>query len=125
MSIAPEELGLDADRIAQLRAALSTPEQPDALEQILAEAEAEVDGLTRGFDVDPIRRRGWLRAVALYRIFTLAGGAPENLAQWYQDTMTELRAIAEGRRENLARENLTPPAQGPFWGSQEKIATRL
>lgn len=126
MSITPEQLGLDPERIEQLRAALSTPEQPDALEQILAEAEAEVDGLTRGWQVDPVRRRGWLRAIALYRVFTLAGGAPESLAQWYESTMAELRDIAAGNRPNLARQDEPEDGSpGPLWGAQPPIPTRL
>jgi hypothetical protein len=120
MSFSVDQLALTADRRAALEAALANSGLPDPLGRILAEAEAEVDRLSAGYQLADDSRLSLVRRLALCQLFTVAELAvPEDIRAAYADAMAELRALAAGQRRN------TPPGDPALagdWGSQPRLS---
>lgn len=122
MAFTKDQLALTDDRKAQLEAALAGTGFADPLAQLIAEATATVARLTTGYVIAEAQQFAWIRTIVLYKAFVPAeGGVPEDIKDDYNDTMTELRAIAAGERPNLEREETDPPTGQGAWGSQERI----
>ncbi len=127
MAITPEQLLLTDERRTQLTAALTGTGMATPLETLITEAESEVARLTRGYVIPEASQQAWARALTLWRAFVVAElGVPDDVKAGYEAAMEELTAIAEGRRPNLEREDLTPGATtGGRWGSSDRIALRI
>lgn len=118
MAFVPDQLLLPPDRRAQLERALATAAEPAPLETLCAEAEAEVDRLTYGWEIQPAVRAGWIRALALYAAYLAAGGGmPDAVRAAHDAARAELAAIAAGQRANLPRST----ALDTPWGSQPAL----
>lgn len=120
MSLTVDQLALTPDRRAALESALSNSGLTDPLGQLLAEAEAEVDRLSAGYQLSPESRLSLVRRLALYHMFTVAELAvPEDIRAAYDDAMAELRALASGQRPNAPQAD---PAAAGDWGSRRPLA---
>lgn len=112
MAFTDDDLLLSADKVTQLTKALSNMNVADPLQYLCDEASADVARLTTGYVLDDNSVRGFIRALALYRIYGYAGPVPLDVQKAYDAASAELQAIASGRRPNLPRVNtgVNPPA---------------
>ena len=119
----PSQLLLTDDRQSQLTTALANTGIPDPLAQCISEAEADVARYTAGYVIAQESRDGWTRAIALWKAYTAAElGVPDDIQKSYEATIEELKDIAQGKRPNLPRPDITPaPGQGA-WGSRRRIS---
>lgn len=122
MAFLPDQLLLPPDKQAQLEAALANTGQPDPLGLCCAEAEADVARLTAGYLIERACLDGFIRALALWKAYTLAETAvPDAIQKSYDAAMAELRAIAAGQRPNLPATTAAPPPSAA-WGSRPPLA---
>ena len=123
MAFEKTNLLLTDARLAQLEAALANVAVTDPLGVAIAEAEAEVIRLTYGYVLAELVMDGFIRALALYKAWSITGSVPEDVRRNYEDAIKELGAISAGERKNLPRVEapaLASPAAGS-WGSQPDI----
>lgn len=124
MAFEKTDLLLTESRLAQLEAALANASVTDPLQVAIDEAGAEVSRLTYGYVIAEAVMDGWIRSVALYKAWTIAGSVPEDIRRDYEATMKELTAISAGERKNLPRVEapaLATPAQGAWGQRRENI----
>lgn len=123
MAFAPDQLLLTATKLAQLEAALGGA---GTLTRICAEAEADVARYTAGYTLAQESLDGFIRALALFKAFSLVGPVPADIKLQYEKALEELQAIASGQRTNLPRADDPEIAGSPAgqWGSEEKIKFR-
>lgn len=125
MAFAESNLLLTEKKLTQLTAALANTGVDDPLATCIAEATADVARLTAGFILDEASTNGFIRALALFKAYSLCGSVPDDVDKQYDNAMKELNSIARGERPNLPR---VPEAGGGTqstggWGSQDKITT--
>jgi len=114
------ELLLTATRQSQLTAALANLGVPAPLETCIAEAEADVTRYATGYTLAGAARNGFVRALALFKAFSLCGPVPADIQRQYDEAIAELKAIAAGQRPNLEQTAAAPSSRGS-WGSREKV----
>lgn len=106
-----DQLYLNAERLAQFNAALGA----GALDALLGEAESEVEHYTVGYTIEQPVLDGWTRIICLHKAYLAAEfSVPKDIETGYSDTMTELRAIADGKRAVGA-------SGAGDWGSNEQV----
>ena len=116
MAFTKDQLLLSDAKQAQLAAALSNVDQADPLQFLCDEAAADVARLTTGYVLDANSLSSMTRALALYRIYSIANvPAPKDVADNYKSATTELEAIASGKRPNLPK--VSTPSQSVIAGS--------
>lgn len=124
MPFTPDQLLFTATKQAQLTAALANTGVEDPLQLCCEEAEADVARLTTGYTIAQESLDGWIRAVALWKAYTLAEtGVPDAVQKSYDAAMAELRDIAAGKRPNLPRTDAEedPSSSVGTWGSRTKL----
>jgi len=104
MAFTDNDLLLSADRAAQLTRALANIGVADPLQYLCDEAAADVARLTTGYVIDANALRGFIRSLALFRIYGYAGPVPKDIQAAYDSAKAELEAIAGGKRPNLPRD---------------------
>lgn len=125
MAFTESNLLLTERKLTQLTAALANTDIPDPMATCIAEATADVARLTAGFILDDASINGFIRALALFKAYSLCGPVPDDVNKQYDNAMKELNSIARGERPNLPR---VPEAGGGTqssggWGSETKITT--
>jgi len=102
MAFLQSDLLLTADKLAQLTNALASLGQADPLQTCITEATADVARFTASYTLEAAATNGFIRALALYRAYALAGtGVPPEVQKNYDESKAELVAISEGKRKNL------------------------
>ena len=127
MSFAVRDLLLTDGRQAQLTEALANLGVDDPLTVLIAEAQAEVTRLIRGYDIDDASVNSWVRVLTLEKAFTAGElGVPEDIAAAAKAAREELQAIAAGKRPNLplTEAPATPGLGAGNWGSADKVTLR-
>lgn len=125
MSFTADQLLLTDERKTQLIAALANTGLADPLGTCITEATADVDRYTAGYTIAQSSLDGWIRALALWKAFTVASlGVPDDIQKAYDAAITELKDIALGKRPNLPRtdEADDPNTSTGTWGSATKIS---
>lgn len=125
MAFTADQLLLTASRKAEITAALANSGVADPVGSCVTEAIAEVARFTSGYVWTDDALAGFIRPLALFKLYSLIGPAPKDLAKAYTDTMTELVAISKGERPNLVLDsNPETPTGGGSWGAQTNILSR-
>lgn len=123
MSFAISQLLLSEDKSTELTRALANTGIAAPLETCIAEAQADVTRLTTGYILDENSQNSFIRALALFKAYSLAGIVPPDVEKQYDLTLKELTEIAQGKRTNLARpESTEGSASTGNWGSAEKLS---
>ncbi len=125
MAFTDNDLLLSADKSAQLTRALANLGVADPLQYLCDEAVADVARMTIGYVIDDNALRGFIRSLALFRIYGYAGPVPKDIQASYDAARSELEAIASGKRPNLPRvQTGTNPPSGQF-GSKPYVKGRM
>lgn len=124
MAFTKYDLLLDAAKLAQLTKALANTGVADPVQSCVNEGIAEVERLTSGYVIADAAKYGWIRALALFKAYSLAGPVPEDVQKQYDGAIKQLEAIATGAVKNLpvaASESGSNAGAAGKWGSGEKI----
>lgn len=122
MAFTTDQLLITPARLAQLQKALSSLGVADPMAQCIAEAEAEVDRLTSGYEIAEASRTAWVRIAALYKAYSLAEAVPADIKSQYEAAIKELTAISNGERKNLTQIDGDDAEVAPGgWGSGDKV----
>jgi len=122
MTFLKADLLLTAGKLSDLDAALSATGIDEPLEYCIEEAIADVGRFTSGYLIDDVSVRGWVRALALHKAYSLAESVPADIQKLYDEAMAELKAIAAGERPNLTRMDADDAeVDSCSWGSADKI----
>lgn len=126
MTFAPADLLLTDEVQGELTQALTNAGMVQPLEQCIAEAQAVVTDYTAAYSIADDRERGWVRAIALWKAFTISGQG--KVADAYQKSydlaMEELKDVRDGKFA-LAPSAVAPePEQVGTWGGTTRISLR-
>lgn len=127
MAFTKYDLLLDAAKLAQLTKALANTGVADPLQSCVNEAIAEVDRATSGYVIADAAKFGWIRALALFKAYSLAGPVPADVQKQYDGAMKQLEAIAKGDVKNLPVEpsSSSSNAGSGKWGSKCRVKGRM
>lgn len=116
------DLLLPDNELSQLTNALANTGFDNPLDQCLAEAEATVAFYTSAYEIGEAIRTKWVRRLAIWAAYRLAGPIPDNHQISYEAAMKELEAVRDGKFSAPAAsvEPEAPAATGA-WGSEDNI----
>ena len=120
-ALTESDLNVSQLEIDQLKAALANNGIADAIPNTITEQLAKVDDYTLGWAIEDTRYTRLARSLVLHRLWSLVGIVPPNHQANYDEAMSELADIRDGKFPGLRRAEPVPPvlaATPGSWGGQ-------
>lgn len=126
-TFAPQDLALSQDDLNGLTEALANRGILDPISSVIDGAVDQVSFYTRGYSLTDLHFRRLVRALAVHELYRLAGQVPEGHDKALMVALDELKAIRDGKFQNLAASGETPTSQPKAragWGSSAPFGER-